>query len=172
MLFRSQGIDKKNCVIYLGSFSKVLLPSLRISYMILPKNLLNKYNKIKNRYTQSTSKVDQLVLANFMKEGYMLKHVRKIKRIYRKKNLLLTKSLEKFKDKIEIIASDSGLQIVCEVSTLKSQDEIYNNSIKNNILLNIISKNDEKIIVSFNYSGIDTDKIDEFTTRLGKVLLA
>lgn len=167
-----QGIDKNNCVIYLGSFSKVLLPSLRISYMIIPKNLLNKYNKIKTRYTQSTSKIDQLVLANFMKEGYMLKHIRKIKRIYKKKNLSLTNSLEKFKDKINIITSDSGLQIVCEVTTNKNQNQIYYDSIANNILLNIISKNDNKIIISFNYSGIDLNKIHEFTDILGKVLFA
>lgn len=165
-----QGIDSHNCVIYLGSFSKVLLPSLRISYMILPKNLLNKYHKIINRYTQSTSKIDQIVLANFMKEGYMLKHVRKIKRIYKKKNLLLTTSLEKFNDKINIITSDSGLHIVCEVTTNKSQNKIHSDAIKNNILLNVISNNDNKIIISFNYSGIDLDMIDEFTDKLGRVI--
>lgn len=167
-----QGIDKNNCVIYLGSFSKVLLPSLRISYMIIPKNLLSKYNKIKTRYTQSTSKIDQIVLANFMKEGYILKHIRKIKRIYRKKNLLITNSLEKFKDKINIITSDSGLHIVCEVTTNKNQKQIYDDSIKNNILLNIISMDKNKIIISFNYSGIDLNKINEFTDILVNVLFA
>jgi len=166
-----QGLDKNDCVIYLGSFSKMLLPSLRISYMIIPKKLLDKYNNIKTRYTQSTSKVDQIVLANFMKEGYMLKHIRKIKRIYRKKNLLLTNSiLDKFKNEIEIINSDSGLHIVCDAKTNKSEIRIKEDSKKNNLLLNIVSSNENKMIFSLNYSGIDLNKISEFTDILGEVL--
>jgi GntR family transcriptional regulator/MocR family aminotransferase len=166
-----QGLDKNDCVIYFGSFSKMLLPSLRISYMIIPKNLLSKYYIIKSRYTQSTSKIDQLVLANFMKDGYMLKHLRKIKRIYRKKNLILTSSLsEKFKDNIQIINSDSGLHIVCEAKTLKSNFSINEDSKKNNILLNIVSYNKNKIIFSLNYSGININRISEFTDILGRVL--
>jgi len=59
-----------------------------------------------------------------MKEGYMLKHLRKIKRIYRKKNLLLTNSIiEKFNNKIDIINSDSGLHIVCEATTGKKRSK-------------------------------------------------
>lgn len=166
-----QGLDKNDRVIYLGSFSKMLLPSLRISFMIIPKNLLAKYYSIKSRYTQSTSKVDQLVLASFMKEGYMLKHLRKIKRIYRKKNLLLTNSIiEKFNNKIDIINSDSGLHIVCEATTNKSVTKINEDSKKNNILLNIVTSNENKIIFSLNYSGIDINKISKFTDILGKIL--
>lgn len=166
-----QGLDKNDRVIYLGSFSKMLLPSLRISFMVIPKNLLAKYYSIKSRYTQSTSKVDQMVLANFMKEGYMLKHLRKIKRIYRKKNLLLTNSIiEKFKNKIEIINSDSGLHIVCEAATGKSVIKINEASKKSKILLNIVTSKENKIIFSLNYSGINLNKISEFTDNLGKVL--
>lgn len=166
-----QGLDKNDCVIYLGSFSKMLLPSLRISFMIIPKKLLDRYSSIKTRYTQSTSKIDQVVLANFMREGYMLKHIRKIKRIYRKKNLLLTSNIaEKFTDKVNIITSDSGLHIVCEAVTNKSDTKIHADSIKNKILLNIISKNENSYIFSLNYSGIDLNKISEFTNTLGKVL--
>jgi len=166
-----QGLDKNDCVIYLGSFSKMLLPSLRISFMVIPRNLLPTYYSIKSRYTQSTSKVDQLVLANFMKEGYMLKHLRKIKRIYRKKNLLLTNSIgEKFKDKIEIINSDSGLHIVCEANTSKSVLKINEDSRKNNLLLNIVSDFENKITFSLNYSGIDLNKISKFTDVLRKIL--
>ncbi len=166
-----QGLDKNDCVIYLGSFSKMLLPSLRISYMIIPQNLLSKYYSIKAKYTQSTSKIDQLVLASFMNEGYMLKHLRKIKRIYRKKNLLLTNSLkEKLNDNIEIINSDSGLHIVCEVKTSKNINKIISDSKQNNILLNIVNINENKIIFSLNYSGIHIDEISEFTDILGSTL--
>lgn len=166
-----QGLDKNDCVVYLGSFSKMLLPSLRISFMVIPKKLLAKYNTIKSRYTQSTSKIDQLVLANFMKEGHMVKHLRKVKRIYRKKNILLTSNLKNtIGGKLEVISSDSGLHVVCEASTKKSKEKIKKDAEHSYIHLNIISSENSKVVFSLNYSGIDMDKIPEFTQLLERIL--
>lgn len=166
-----QGLDKNDCVVYLGSFSKMLLPSLRISFMVIPNRLLTTYNKIKNRYTQSTSKIDQVVLAHFMKEGYMVKHLRKIKRIYKKKNSSLLMSLRKtFEDKLEVISSDSGLHVVCEAKTQKSEQKIIKDAQNSGILINIIKTKNNKVMFSLNYSGIDIGYIDEFTGLLRRVL--
>ncbi len=166
-----QGMDKNDCVVYLGSFSKMLLPSLRISFMVLPKKLLTKYSLIKTRHTQSTSKIDQIVLANFMKDGYMLKHLRKIKRVYKKKSMLLTGSLKsKYKENLEIINSDSGLHIVCEAKTIKIESQIAKDAKKSCILLNIISHKKNRLVFSLNYSGISANDIHDFTVKLGKVL--
>jgi len=166
-----QGLDKNDCVVYLGSFSKMLLPSLRISFMVIPKKLLPKYNEIKDRYTQSTSKIDQLVLANFMKDGYMVKHLRKIKRIYKKKNSYLTSNFRNlFGDRAEVISSDSGLHIVCEANTKKDAQQIIKDAQNSRILINIIRIKKNKVMFSLNYSGVDLNKIHEFTILLGKVL--
>ncbi len=166
-----QGLDKNDCVVYLGSYSKMLLPSLRISFMVIPKKLLSKYNSVKAKYTQSTSKIDQLVLANFMKEGYMQKHLRKIKRIYKKKNTMLVNSLKSTHgDNLEVINSDSGLHIVCEAKTGKSRDKLTEDAKNSHILLNIVSIKNNKIIFSLNYSGINIDAIQDFTVLLGNVL--
>jgi len=166
-----QGLDKNDCVVYLGSYSKMLLPSLRISFMVIPKKLLSKYNSVKAKYTQSTSKIDQLVLANFMKEGYMQKHLRKIKRIYKKKNTMLVNSLKSTHgDNLEVINSDSGLHIVCEAKTGKNRDELTEDAKNSHILLNIVSIRNNKVIFSLNYSGISIDKIQDFTLLLGNVL--
>lgn len=166
-----QGLDKNDCVVYLGSFSKMLLPSLRISFMVIPKKLLPKYNEIKDRYTQSTSKIDQLVLANFMKDGYMVKHLRKIKRIYKKKNSYLTSNFRNlFGDRAEVISSDSGLHIVCEANTKKDVQQIIKDAQNSRILINIIRIKKNKVMFSLNYSGVDLNKIHEFTILLGKVL--
>lgn len=166
-----QGLDKNDCVVYLGSFSKTLLPSLRISYMVIPKKLLPVYNEIKNRYTQSTSKVDQLVLAYFMNEGHMVKHLRKIKRIYKKKNTSLINCFKNtFHDEVEIISSDSGLHIVCEAKTKKNEQQIIKDAQNSHILLNIIRNKNDKLMFSLNYSGLELNEIQEFTDILGKVL--
>ncbi len=167
-----QGLDKNDCVVYLGSFSKMLLPSLRISFMVIPKKLLPKYNEIKERYTQSTSKIDQIALANFMNEGYMVKHLRKIKRIYKKKNLYLISALKNvFRDKLKVISSDSGLHIVCEAETKKDKQKIIKDAKNSRILINIIKiKANNKVLFSLNYSGININEIHEFTKLLEKVL--
>ena len=166
-----QGLDKNDCVVYLGSFSKMLLPSLRISFMVIPKKLLPKYNEIKDRYTQSTSKIDQIVLANFMKDGYMVKHLRKIKRIYKKKNSSLISNFKNFfEDTVEVISSDSGLHIVCEANTKKDKQHIIKDAQNSRILINIIRIKNNNVMFSLNYSGVDLNKINEFTILLGKVL--
>ena len=166
-----QGLDKNDCVVYLGSFSKMLLPSLRISFMVIPKKLLPKYNEIKFRHTQSTSKIDQLVLANFMKDESMVKHLRKIKRIYKKKNTSLILSFKDlFKDKLEVISSDSGLHIVCLAKTEKDENQIMRDAEDLRILINIINIKNKNIMFSLNYSGIDLHEINDFTNLLGRVL--
>ena len=132
---------------------------------------MHKYNKIKNRHTQSTSKIDQLVLAHFMKEGYMVKHLRKIKRIYKRKNSSLISNLKDiFKDKLEVISSDSGLHIVCEVKTHKDEQQIIKDAQSLRILINIIRYNNHKLMFSLNYSGINLNEIHEFTSLLSRVL--
>jgi DNA-binding transcriptional MocR family regulator len=77
---------------------------------------------------------------------------------------------EKYSSKLSVIKSDSGLHIVCEAVTEKSIDKINEDSKKNNILLNIVSQNGNKIIFSLGYSSIETNKISEFTDILGDVL--
>lgn len=162
-----QGLDNNDCVIYLGAFSKTLLPSLRISYMIIPKKLISSYQKIKDKYTQSTSKIDQIVLSLFMKEGHMNKHLRRIRRIYKKKNSTITSYINRnYSNIIKIVNSDSGFHLVLEVLTRKTPQELYKNCKKNNILIEIINQTQNKILLSFNYSGIVESDLDSFVDKL------
>jgi GntR family transcriptional regulator/MocR family aminotransferase len=83
-----QGLNKGNGIVYLGSFSKIMLPSIRISFMVLPVNLLEETADILNRYNQTSSKIEQVALALFMKEGLLEKHIRKLRKIYAPNNFL------------------------------------------------------------------------------------
>ena len=64
-----QGMSGGQNVIYCGSFSRILLPSLRISYLVLPQNLLPVYNRIKHLYNQTSSSIEQFALAEFIASG-------------------------------------------------------------------------------------------------------
>ena len=167
-----QGLDNNDCVIYLGSFSKTLLPSLRISYMIIPKKLISVYQNIKYKYTQSTSKIDQIVLSLFMKEGHITKHLRRIRRIYKKKNTLITNYInQNYSNKVTILNSDSGFHLALEAFTIKTVDEILKECKKNNILIEIINTTSNKILLSLNYSGINNDNLYSFIDLLMQSIL-
>jgi len=80
-----QGLDDNGRVIYIGSFTSTLFPSVRISYMVLPPEMIKIYEGIKVNYDQSCSKTEQLTLARFMESGYYHVNLRRIKKLYSRK---------------------------------------------------------------------------------------
>ncbi|MCF0237703.1 MAG: PLP-dependent aminotransferase family protein [Sphaerochaetaceae bacterium] len=81
-------------VAYIGSFSRVLLPSIRISYMILPKELLKEYSEQGSFYDQGASKTEQLALCSFLRDNQLESHIRKIRRLYSSKREILKTIVE------------------------------------------------------------------------------
>ena len=109
-----QGLERNNHqIIYLGTLSKALSPALRISYIVLPTQLLNLYHEIFD-FRFSGVPIDiQKTLTLFLKEGYWEKHLRKIRNINRKKHDLMKEYLKKFlKDEIKILREGSGLNLL------------------------------------------------------------
>ncbi|MPW25375.1 aminotransferase class I/II-fold pyridoxal phosphate-dependent enzyme [Alkalibaculum sp. M08DMB] len=157
-----QGLDKGGHVIYLGSFSKILLPSIRISYMILPQKILDRYKSKIGRYSQTSSKIEQLTLAQFMKEGYLEKHLRKIRKVYHRKNEIIVNYINKYaKEKINILGHDSGLHMMFELKTNKISKEIIAEAEKLNIYLEVVEGYHEgKLVVVFTYSGLEEEDIE------------
>ncbi|GKX31984.1 putative HTH-type transcriptional regulator YdeL [Vallitalea longa] len=172
-----QSFDKNENVIYLGSFSTILVPSIRISYMILPDKLINLYNESKNRYIQTTSKTEQLALASFMKEGMFEKHIRKLKKNYAKKNQLLIQAIKNYMgDKVDIGGIDSGLHMVLNINTDLSEKQIIEKALHNEILLSgiaeytIVKRCKDKPIIILSYRGIDYDNIEKAVNLLSKIV--
>ena len=113
-----QGMSGGQNVIYCGSFSRILLPSLRISYLVLPQSLLPAYSRVKNLYNQTSSSIEQFALAEFIASGNLRRHIKKMRRRYAVKNTLLRSALAKiFGGKISIMAYESGLHIRLAVHT-------------------------------------------------------
>ncbi len=120
-----KAMDKNQRVIYLGSFSSTLLPSIRISYLVLPRELLHIYHQLKNSYSQGVSKVDQLALCKFMKDGHYQRHIRRIRRLYSDKASKLSELIQKkYAPKIQIVSNTSGLFLIAQFQSEKTEDEL------------------------------------------------
>jgi len=120
-----QGLDHNNKVIYLGTFSKSLIPSIRINYIVLPHSLLKKYNEQFSLYKQTVSRLHQHTLWQFMKEGHWERHLNKMRTVYRKRQHALVSSVKKhLGDQVRIIGDDSGLHILLGVQNTMSETDL------------------------------------------------
>ncbi|AWG44667.1 GntR family transcriptional regulator (plasmid) [Priestia filamentosa] len=146
-----QGLDSQGRVIYMGTFSKALLPSLRISYMVLPKPLIEKYHENHFRFVQSVSRLDQEVLKRFMQEGYWKKHINKMRVVYSKKRDVLVSAISTyFPDSIEIIGLDAGLHLLVRPNNGMTEQELIERAAKYGIKVYSVSeygKNDYQTIM-------------------------
>lgn len=118
-----QSMDQSGKVIYLGSFSKSLAPSIRISYMVLPKTLLADYHKKLSFYHSTVSRIDQHVLAEFMANGDFERHLNRMRKIYRRKLEKVEEILKPY-EWIQIVGERSGLHIVLQIANGMSEHEL------------------------------------------------
>ncbi len=108
-----QGLDKYDSVVYMGTFSKSLSPAIRVSYMLLPNHLLERYHDSFDAHFPKVSLMTQKTLEAFMKQGHYERHVRKIRTLNRKKHNLMRDELTKrLGETMEIRAQGGGLAIL------------------------------------------------------------
>ncbi|MDD6189874.1 MAG: PLP-dependent aminotransferase family protein [Clostridiales bacterium] len=87
-----QGMDSRR-VIYISTFSRILAPSIRIAYMVLPPEFLRSAGDILSSYSSTVSRFDQHTLANFIDGGYLSRHLNRMKTLYRRRRDILTEAL-------------------------------------------------------------------------------
>lgn len=133
-----QGLDTDGRVIYLGSFSSTLFPSVKISYMVLPDQMTEIFKSIRADYSQTCSKTEQLALAFYMEDGKYQTHIKKVRRLYSQKLQTVLTILESdAKDFITPINTSSGINMILSVKSNKDSKELISEA--NNLGLHIIS---------------------------------
>jgi GntR family transcriptional regulator/MocR family aminotransferase len=107
-----QSIDRAGRVIYVGSFSKTMLPTLRLGFAVLPPSLRDAAHRAKYVTDWHTSGPAQAALASFIDEGGFARHVRKMNATYRARHELLSTILARdFNDQLEVVPSAAGLHV-------------------------------------------------------------
>ena len=108
-----QGLDFENRVIYIGTFSKVLFPALRLGYVIVPPELVDPVISARMLTDLNSSIVEQATLARFFADGHFARHVRRMRVLYQQRQACLIAALqEDLREEISINPSDTGLHTV------------------------------------------------------------
>jgi len=108
-----QGLDKRGSVIYCGTFSKVLFPSLRLGYVIVPPPLVDAFRGAKAVVDRHCPTVEQAVLAEFIAEGHLARHIRQMRVLYLERQNVLLESLQRrLAGAIEVRLHEAGMHVV------------------------------------------------------------
>ena len=111
-----QGLRPHGNIVYLGTFSKILSPALRLSYLVLPRSLLATYRRLFQDYFSAVSLLEQRTMAKFMDQGHWERHVRRMRIVYKKKHDTLLQAIEHhFGSKASVVGQGAGLHVVLQL---------------------------------------------------------
>ncbi|MGM7635043.1 PLP-dependent aminotransferase family protein [Bacillus sp. Hm123] len=152
-------------VIYLGNFSKCFLPGIRLSYMVLPQPLLNRYKNQFRHFESTTSLLNQLTMAKFMEEGEWNRHIKRMRLVYKRKMQHLVSALkDEFKQNISIIGEQSGLYLLVKVHMKHSEEWLIQQASFYGIKvyptsLYVVKNYSEQPIIKLGFSNLSCDEI-------------
>jgi GntR family transcriptional regulator/MocR family aminotransferase len=113
-----QGLDRGSRVIYIGTFSKVLFPSLRLGYMVIPPALVDRFLTVRQTNDLCPSHLYQAALADFISAGHFTRHIRKTRQLYAERRNALAHALRKEfsseieRSQMEILGAEAGMHLV------------------------------------------------------------
>lgn len=173
-LFSIDGCEK---VIYMNTFSKTLTPTIRISYMVLPIDLANRFYRELSFYSCTVSNFEQYTLSLFIGRGYFEKHINRMRLYYlrKRKEVISILSESSLRDKAEIIENDSGLHFMIKIKTDVEDEKLKNSLREKGIKISSLSEyymTDTVVSHNFviNYSGLDTKKLAVVFDKINDIL--
>jgi len=108
-----QGLDHSDSVIFAGSFSKVLFPSLRLGYLVVPLGLIDKFAAARYTMDRHSAVIDQAILCDFITEGHFGRHIRRMRELYASRLAVLRESVQrKLGEFLTIPETEAGVNTV------------------------------------------------------------
>ena len=154
-------------VIYMNSFSKSLAPSIRISYMVLPSELMDKFQRELGFYSCTVPSFEQYTLARFLSMGHFEKHINRMRKFYRSRRNRVVSLLEScpMAEKFTILEQDAGLHFLVQVDTAVSDEALTALLAAQGIRVHTLSEYyhqsppEQLHCLVVNYSSIDEDAL-------------
>lgn len=135
-----QGFDTAGRVIYLGTFSKSVAPSIRISYMVLPPGLLEIYREKGLLFSVTVSRVDQKIMEEFLRGGHFERHLNRMRAVYKAKHDLMLSRLRKMVRICRVSGEQAGVHLVVHFVNGMTEQEAVQRAAQNGIRVYGISR--------------------------------
>lgn len=165
-------LDQGQNVIYMSTFSKSLMPSLRVAYFILPLSLLPKYKSVYSYYACTVPRFEQQMLAEFIQQGHFSKHLNRMRKIYRKKHDKILHVLEQY-PQISVSGDMAGMHMLLTFQESFDEQQIYKQLLEHHIRIQPLGKyllNNEQVRYKpsfiLGFGGLLTEDIDVAITTL------
>jgi GntR family transcriptional regulator/MocR family aminotransferase len=108
-----QSLDTGERVIYIGTFSKVMFPALRLGYMVVPEDLVDAFSTAREATDQFSSTLYQAAMTDFIRDGHFARHIRKMRMLYLERRTALVEGIQsQMSDKLEVIGAEAGMHLV------------------------------------------------------------
>ena len=168
-------LDKVGRVLYVGTFSKSLFPSVRIGYVVLPEMLMDAFAKTRNILGQTSSAITEEALSNFMDDGAFAEHIRKMRRLYRDRRDILIKALRDYCCNILVPQqTDAGMHIIADLKNgmtdRLAHSKLLNSGIDSLPLSIYYDGPIERQALVLGFSGIQKSLIPTLANEMSRVL--
>jgi GntR family transcriptional regulator/MocR family aminotransferase len=167
-----QGLDADGRVIYLGTFSKVMFPAMRLGYLVLPRDLVPAFAAAREAMDTCSSTLYQAVMADFIREGHFARHIGRMRKLYAQRRAALVAAIQKqLAGSLEVVGDEAGMQLTAllphGVEDVVVARRAASKGISARPLSACYSGKPERGGVILGYGGVDVMAVGEAVRRLG-----
>jgi GntR family transcriptional regulator/MocR family aminotransferase len=135
-----QGLDTSGCVVYMGTLSKVLFPALRLGYLIAPPALVEPFIRARALIDRHGPTIEQAVLADFITEGHLARHVRRMRGLYAERQEALVRLLQRrLGGLLEVEPAEAGMHIVAWLPEGMDDVTVARRALEAGVVVNALS---------------------------------
>jgi GntR family transcriptional regulator/MocR family aminotransferase len=170
-----QGMDQNERVLYLGTFSKVMYPGIRLGYLVVPPNLVESFKSGLYELQRPGQVVIQAALADFIEEGHFASHIRRLRQIYGERRRLLQAALAPIAAVgARLSTVDSGLHLVVEFDSICDDVRVAELASAQGLRVYPLShycmgeSTEKGLIIGYAYSA--TENITEYGSKLAELI--
>ena len=170
-----QSMDARGRVIYMNTFSKTLAPSIRISYMVLPQELMDRFQQELGFYSCTVPSFEQYTLTRFLREGHFEKHLNRMRKAYKFRRNAVAEALmgSAYGNQLTLLEQDAGLHFLLRVANEESEESLVARCANAGIRVRTLSSYyhgeipaEDRNCLVINYSGLHPEQIELLKQKL------
>jgi GntR family transcriptional regulator / MocR family aminotransferase len=170
-----QGLDTAARVIYVGTFSKVMYPALRLGYLVLPEDLIEAFSTARDATDQFSSTLYQAAMTDFIRDGHFARHIRRMRALYLERRTALVEAIQnQMGDQLAVIGAEAGMHLVAllppgvnDIAVSRKAAELGISAMP---LSSCYSKTPVRGGLILGYGGTDAQQIQDGVRKLATIL--